>query len=175
MIGSAILALIGTLIGGGLTIATNLYLDNRRTAAKARQLSRAIAGEADAVLRIVEARRYITTIKALAELARKGDHRSLEIVARKDYFPTIEANLASIGLLPADLPSLVPRMLTFSKSALEDFERLAHTEDATTIPGANLALQYDELAAVMEEGMSTARQIITRVAAIYGRADSPPA
>jgi len=164
---SAIAALLGTLLGGGLTIASNLLLEHVRTASKAQQLSRAIAGEASALIMIVEARGYIAMIKGLADLARRGERRRLEIMARRDYFPTIEANLDSIGLLPADLPILVPRLLTFSKSALEDFDRLATAKEAA-IAELNLARQYDKLAAVIEEAMSAARQIVTTVAAIYG-------
>lgn len=167
MNGSAIAALVGTLLGGGLTIASNLLLEHVRTASKAQQLAHAIAGEANAVVMIVEARGYIAITKALAELARKGERQRLKIMARRNYFPTIEANLGSIGLLPADLPILVPRLLTFSKSALEDFDRLANADDAE-IAELNLALQYDELAIVLEEAMSTAQKIVTTVATIYG-------
>lgn len=165
--GSAIAALVGTLLGGGLTIASNLLLEHVRNAAKAQQLAHAVAGEASALVMIVEARGYISLIKTLAELARQGERRRLEIIARRNYFPTIEANLGLIGLLPADLPILVPRLLTFSKSALEDFDRLATATDPE-IAELNLALQYDQLAAVLEEAMSTARKIVVAVAAIYG-------
>jgi hypothetical protein len=43
-------ALAGALVGGGLTIAANYLLEHARTADRAEQLSRAIAGEVSAVL-----------------------------------------------------------------------------------------------------------------------------
>lgn len=173
MSGAAIAALLGTLLGGALTIASNLLLEHMRATSRARQLARAVAGEASALIRIAEARGYIPAVKALAELARRGERHRLEIMARRNYFPAIEANLDSIGLLPADLPILVPRLLTFSKSALEDFDSLATADDAA-LAKLNLALQYEELAAVLEEAVSTARQIVATVTAIYGSPRAVP-
>ena len=158
---------MGALVGGVLTISSNLVLEHVRAASKAQQLAHAIAGEALALIRIVETRRYMELIQGLAALARTGERRRLEVVAQRNYFPTIEANLDSIGLLPADLPLLVPRLLTFSKSALEDFNRLVSMDDRAFLE-LDLVRQYDELAFVLRESLKAAQEIVAGVATIYG-------
>ena len=77
MSGSAIPALVGALVGGVLTISSNLVLEHVRAASKAQQLAHAIAGEALALIRIVETRRYMELIQGLAALARTGERRRL--------------------------------------------------------------------------------------------------
>ncbi len=167
MTSSAIPALVGALVGGALTIASNLVLEHLRAASKAQQLAHAIAGEALALIEIVETRRYVELVRACADLARKGERQRIEIVAQRNYFPTIEANLDSIGLLPADLPIMVPRLLTFSKSALEDFDRLASINERAFLE-LDLVRQYEELDFVLMMSLTAARGIVGRVAAIYG-------
>src|SRR4051812_4259528 len=97
-----LLPLLGVVIGGFLTIASNLILEYFRARRRSEQLSHAVAGEVAAVLSIVEKRQYLRGVQERVELGRKGKWVPLEISVKRDYFPTIQANLESIGLLPAE-------------------------------------------------------------------------
>jgi hypothetical protein len=150
-----------------LTTASSLVLESFRSARRAEQLSHAIAGEVAAVLRVIEMRDYVRGLQSRAESARHGDWQAFQVSAKRNYFPTIEANLDSIGLLPAELPILVPTYLTLAKAALEDLDILgAMTPEDCSV--ADLALRYDELATMLQEGRAVGRQVVMTVATIYG-------
>jgi hypothetical protein len=160
-------ALAGVLVGGAITIAGNLFLELFRNAGRARQLAHAVAGEISAVLWLLDRRQYIPGIKAAAETARAGQRKELKISVKESYFPTIEANLNSIGLLPSDLPLLIPKFLTLSKAVLEDFAQLLEMNVGHITP-QELAIYLDDLAALMEEANLAGMQVVTSVAAFYG-------
>lgn len=159
-------ALIGGLIGGALTICGNLLHEWWRDGRSAEQLSRAIAGEVGALLRILKRRRYAETIKDYAQRAREGEIFVFDGRVSKNYFPVIEASLEKIGSLPAQLPALIPELLTLAKSALEDLEAIEGGEwqhrDAQ-----GYAAGYEELARILESAETIAGNIQAEVRRIY--------
>jgi hypothetical protein len=160
-------ALCGALVGGGLTIAANMIQEHMRTAGRAEQLAHAIAGEVAAIMGIVNARGYLEELRGLANSARSGLARAYRVTAKRNFFSTIEANLDSIGLLPAELPILVPRFLTLGKAALEDFESISALNE-TNWHVNELSLRYSALADILEEAGRTGARIVTLVDTFYG-------
>jgi hypothetical protein len=160
-------ALLGAAVGGGLLIVANYLQERARTANRAEQLARAIAGEVTAVLRVVEVRGYLKEVKDRAQATREGRRQPFRISAQRNFFSTIEANLDSIGLLPGELPVLVPTLLTIGKAILEDFDVLrAMTQGQGT--EIDLAARYDELAILLEAGIACGGRILRLVTEIYG-------
>jgi hypothetical protein len=160
-------ALIGGVIGGVLTIAGNLIHEWWRDRRNSRQLSHAIAGEVGALVRILERRRYLETIKDYAQRARQGEIAVFDGRISKNYFPVIEASLDQIGTLPGELPILIPELLTLAKSALEDLEAIEAGEWSDR-DAEGYATGYDELAEVLESGLDAGRSIVVAVARVYG-------
>jgi hypothetical protein len=167
MTSGSVSVLLAVVLGSALTLAAQVLLELLRDGRKSEQLSHAIAGEIYALLQIVEARNYIETVKAHHAFAAAGTGMILVIPISQTYFSVIEANLQNIGLLPAELPLLIPKFLTLSKSALEDVSALNdgkwHGKEAS-----ELAVMYDGLRQVFEAAIATGRQIVSLIATIYG-------
>jgi hypothetical protein len=117
-------ALIGGFVGGLLTISGNLIHEWWRDRRRSEQLAHAIAGEARALVHIIERRRYLEIIKDYAQRARQGEVIAFEGRITRNYFPVIEASLDQIGMLRGEMPLLIPEMLTLAKSVLEDMEAI---------------------------------------------------
>jgi hypothetical protein len=160
-------ALIGAVIGGGLTILGDLAQEMWRDSRRAEQLSHAIAGEVGAIIEVVEKRQYVENIKAYAQLAHAGQAEFMRVRVTKDYFPVTQSSLEHIGMLPAELPLLIPKFLTLANAALEDLEALA-AGDWNECKVDELAESYDELAEVLEAALTAGRSLVIVVAMIYG-------
>jgi hypothetical protein len=159
--------LIGVIVGGALTLAVQVILELVRDARKTQQLSHAIAGEISALLGIIAARRYVEMIAQYSHSASLGNRQILKINIQNNYFSVIEANLQHIGMLPVELPLLVPRFLILSKSAIEDVSTMnSGAWDAMTAP--ELVHMYDELGLVIQRATQTGHEIITLIAMLYG-------
>lgn len=163
---STIAALAGAAVGGSLTIISSFVLESYRTAARAEQLAHAIAGEVCAILEIVERRGYLNLLEDHRRRALRGERVAVNVKVSHNYFATIEANLDSIGMLPAELPLLIPRFLTYAKSAIEDLSLV--DDPSPAMPAAQLAGIYSELIDVLEHALRNGQKIVALVAAIYG-------
>jgi hypothetical protein len=163
---ATIWTLAAVIVGGAISIAGQVILELARDRRKAEQLSHAIAGEISALLLIVDGRRYIEAIQEHLALARVGTAMLLKVHIEQTYFSVIEANLQNIGLLPAELPLLIPKFLTLSKSALEDFGAM-RAGDWDGKAAAELAPMYEGLHQVFVAATTTGRQIVALVATIY--------
>jgi hypothetical protein len=163
---STIAALAGAAVGGSLTIISNFVLESYRTAAHAEQLAHAIAGEVVAILEIVKRRGYVTLLEEHRSRALRGERVSLNVKVAHNYFATIEATLDSIGMLPAELPLLIPQFLTYAKSAIEDLSLIENPSPA--MPARQLAGIYGELIDVLSHAIKNGQSIVALVAAIYG-------
>jgi hypothetical protein len=167
MTSTTIWTLLAVIIGGGISVGGQVILELVRDRRKAEQLSHAIAGEISALLLLVDGRRYVEAIQEHHALARVGTAMLLRVRIEQTYFSVIEANLQNIGLLPAELPLLIPKFLILSKSALEDFGAI-RAGDWDGKAAAELAPMYEGLRHVIVAATTTGRQIVTLVATIYG-------
>jgi hypothetical protein len=159
--------LVGVILGGTLTFAVQIILELIRDARKTEQLSHAIAGEISALLELVAARQYVEAIDEHLRLATQGSGSILNVHIEKNYFSVIEANLQNIGMLPVELPLLVPRFLTLSKSVLEDIDALNKGVWESAGP-EDLVRMYDGLAHVIKAAIKTGHQIVALIATLYG-------
>jgi hypothetical protein len=91
----------------------------------------------------------------------------MRVRVSKAYFPVTESSLENIGMLPADLPLLIPKFLTLAKAALEDIEAIdaGYWNDRES---DELAESYEELAQVLEAALTAGRNVVIVVVMIYG-------
>jgi hypothetical protein len=167
MNGSVWTTLAAAIVGGLIAVVGGTVLEMIRDERKAAQLSHAIAGEIKAVLEIIEARQYRAAVATYLQRAREGDAQILRIHLQQKYFAVIQANLQFIGLLPVELPILIPRFLNVANSGIEDVNGLSSGHfDSFTAP--QLADLYAGLDQVLAEVTRAGKEIISLVAAMYG-------
>ncbi|GAC1497453.1 MAG: hypothetical protein NVS1B6_03130 [Steroidobacteraceae bacterium] len=165
--GSSGVILIAVVLGSVLTLIAQVFIELLRDARKSEQLSHAIAGEISALLQIINARGYRQMVKAHLAEAAAGRATILKVRIEERYFSVIEANLQHIGMLPVELPLLVPKFLTLAKSAIEDVSFLNSREwDNKT--ASELATIYEVLRQVLEDVTATGQEIIAVIAVMYG-------
>ena len=167
MTSGSVSVLLAVVLGSALTLVAQVLLELLRDARKAEQLSHAIAGEILALIQIVEARNYMEAVKAHHALALAGTAAILEVRIEQTYFTVIEANLQNIGMLPVELPLLIPKFLTLSKSALDDVSEL-NTGKWQGKEASEMAVMYDGLRQVLEAAMAAGREIVSLIATMYG-------
>lgn len=163
---SSIAALLGALIGATGPILVHFLTDNAQRRQKARQLSLAIAGELAAVSEIVRRRQYLEGIAELKMAATTGNILHFNARISFDYFPVISGSMNDLGILPGELPVLIPRFLTFAKSVLEDMHSLTHGEWGQRA-NEEIVEGYDQLHALLEETISLSENIQKEVMRIY--------
>ncbi|MHB8477882.1 MAG: hypothetical protein ACYDBZ_16520 [Steroidobacteraceae bacterium] len=168
MNGSVWVTLAIAIVGGLIAVVGQTILEMIRDGRKAEQLSHAIAGEVSVILQLIEARQYRKTINACIAAARAGNPLILKIRLHQKYFSVIEANLHSIGVLPAELPILIPRFLNVANAGIEDINGLAEGGYFDQMTAPELATLYEGLDQVIVEVIDTGQKIIELVATIYG-------
>ena len=165
--GSSGVVLAAVVLGSVLTLLAQVFIELMRDARKSEQLSHAIAGEISALLEIIKTRRYLEMVKAHFAEATGGRVTILQVRLEERYFSVIEANLQQIGILPVELPLLIPKFLTLSKAAIEDVS-LVNSGEWDSKTASELAELYDALRQALEDVTATGREIISVIATMYG-------
>lgn len=162
----AIAALFGAFVGAAGPIAVNLINDRVQRKRRAKQISLAVAGEVAAILEIIRRRNYLEGIRKAESDAETGNPWFIKIRITREYFPVVEAALVDLGILPDELPSLIPRFLTLAKSALEDLQALdgGHWNDRAA---EDIIDGYRGLRDVFEGAMEVAAAILVIVRRLY--------
>jgi hypothetical protein len=168
MNGSVWATLTVAVIGGLIAVIGQTVLEMIRDGRKAGQLSHAIAGEVSVILQLIEARKYRSAINACITATSAGNPLILKIHLHQKYFSVIEANLQSIGVLPADLPILIPRFLNIANAGIEDINALAAGGYFDHLTAPELVELYEGLDKIIVELNETGQKIIVLVATIYG-------
>lgn len=168
MNGSVWATLAVAVVGGLLAVGGQTILEMIRDGRRAEQLSHAIAGEVAVVLQLIEARQYRTAIAECIRATTDGNPQILKIHLHQKYFSVIEANLQSIGVLPAELPVLIPRFLNVANAGIEDINGLAAGGYFDNLMAPELVQLYTGLDQVIVEVIETGQKIVTLVATIYG-------
>jgi hypothetical protein len=106
-------------------------------------------------------------VKAHLVEATGGRVTILKVRLEEKYFSVIEANLQHIGILPVELPLLIPKFLTLSKAAIEDVS-LVNSGEWDSKTASELAELYDGLRQALEDVTATGREIISVIAIMYG-------
>jgi hypothetical protein len=161
-------ALMGAVIGASATLLADYFREKREIARRAEQIALAAAGEISALMEIVRRRDYIKSIQELERAAAQGEAIKFTVRITHNYFPVLEASVVELGILPDDLPSLIPRFLTFAKSALEDIQAIegGFWDER---PVNQWQSGYGELAQVLEDAMGVGTQILAAVEKLYPR------
>jgi hypothetical protein len=168
MTGSVWITLIVAMVGGFVAVIGQTILEMIRDGRKAEQLSHAIAGEVSVVLQLIEARKYRQAINDCIAQVKGGNRLILKIRLHQKYFSVIESNLQSIGVLPAELPILIPRFLNVANAGIEDINGLAAGGYFDDLTAQELVEMYEGLDQIFVEVIETGQKIISLVATIYG-------
>ena len=127
--------IVGGIIGiaGGVIGPTLLEFFKRKI--ERENLTGAFIAEIDALLKIVERRRYVEELESLILQAKSGIDRnasfSYQFSVRRNPFPVYDANLSKIGILKAPLPQKITQLYAQATSILEDIEDM---RDGKNIP-----------------------------------------
>ncbi len=117
------LPLLGVLIGGLVVFSSNYFLETRRYSVESKRLAFAFRGEVQALITLVEKRRYIEGFqKAIEFMEKSGKPFVISISVRQNYFPVFTSNVNKIGMLRNYLPELIARFYLQASSVLEDLE-----------------------------------------------------
>jgi hypothetical protein len=168
MTGSVWITLIVAMVGGFVAVIGQTILEMIRDGRKAEQLSHAIAGEVSVVLQLIEARKYRQAINDCIAQVKGGNRLILKIRLNQKYFSVIESNLQSIGVLPAELPILIPRFLNVANAGIEDINGLAAGGYFDDLTAQELVELYAGLDQIFVEVIETGGKIISLVTTIYG-------
>lgn len=118
--------LIGTMVGGGISLLTAHWTLTKQRRDEKRNLAGAFAGEIGAILEIVRRREYVRHLHdAIASIDQSGQVCSFVIKIRQEYFAVYKRNVHQIGLLDSPLPQDIAKFYTFCFSILEDFHTMA--------------------------------------------------
>jgi hypothetical protein len=121
-VNTAVIALLGVIVGGLLSFGGQFFLQWRERKHLARQVALGLAGEIAALVRIAEQREYA---KRLREFVKSGLVVKTFIFARRNYFKVFDANADKVGLLGGDLPESVAAFYVQAAAILEDFETVS--------------------------------------------------
>ena len=111
-------ALLGALIGGVLTAAATIGADVRRERSQARNLAIATAGEACAVAEMVRRRQWANMVAECYVDATQGSVAQFSAQLPPEILPVARSAQQSAGVLPGNLPALVPRLVMLADSWL---------------------------------------------------------
>lgn len=160
-------AVVLIILGGMLSIAGGavaswlpLFLSNRRQRST---LAASLAAEISAIVAICERHKYIEHCNQLLQHMKKNPHvNGVRMHLRQDYTSIFAANLALLGLLPAERAADVVKFYTQIKSLIEN----AHPEAAVP-PTPEAAIHHlENQIALLEETMSLGRSVSKALLAI---------
>jgi len=126
---------IGGVIGVAGGVISPLLLEIWKRKTERENLTGAFISEINALLQIVERRKYVEELESLISQAKSGIDRNAiyfyQFSVRRNPFPVYEANLSKIGILKNPLPQKIAQFYARSSSILED---IADMRDRKNIP-----------------------------------------
>ena len=166
-------ALLGALIGGGIAPLTSWWIESRKEGRVARNAVVAAASELDAVLIMLNARRWREGVAAALQLAESGTVFRIEIFVKDDYLPLCRVALKHAGSIDNDLAVLLARAIILQDGLISDIQRLSKYDiDA---PGSLLRSDdpeqavtiYQDLLQIIDSGFEVGSQIIALAKLMY--------
>ncbi|BAU13015.1 hypothetical protein LEP3755_35510 [Leptolyngbya sp. NIES-3755] len=154
---AAVAGLIGAGIGaaGGIVTATlNFQL---QTLKERRGLASAFYGEIEALLQIVERRKYIEGIEYSLMNIQAGAREFYSFKLTRSYFNVYEKNIDKIGLLPSPLPGKIVLLYTIAFAILEDIDTL-NGEGINRWENKEIEDHLNELRSLFSEAVSIGEQ-----------------
>ncbi|MEJ2789471.1 MULTISPECIES: hypothetical protein [unclassified Pseudoxanthomonas] len=172
-IDSGIAALLGALVGGITSWLATWSIEARRDRRQAKSLALAAASEIDAVLAIVNARKWRDGFVEALEEAEQGNVQRVTVHVRQDYFPLTRAAMAHAGVINRDLSVLLARFVILADGVTADLRRIAENDIGTDgslfddAEGAKVA--YAELIEITDAAFHVGREAVTLVSHMYPR------
>ena len=108
-------AILGALLGGILQIVHKICTDKKEN----ESLVRAIGCEVDAIIRLIQHRRYFEFIEEFIEISKNGNPTSIVIDVRSNYFHIYESLGDKIGRLDKKFVIKVVNFYSYCKSAID--------------------------------------------------------
>ncbi|AYY80254.1 hypothetical protein ACNARK_05165 [Proteus sp. DFP240708] len=104
----AVTALIGSLIGAGITACSGLYMERRRHRRNVEIYTAGFIAEVESLVEIINIRGYITDLESTLQTLPKDQSISFNILIPDNYARFYDANIAYVGLLkPTTAKNLV--------------------------------------------------------------------
>lgn len=117
--------ILATFVGGGIAIASSFGLEYFKATRDSRALALSFEGSTQAIIDIVEARKYRQWIATLiAEIDEGKGAVIFKISASREYTEIYRSNVGKIGSLRGELPALIARFYIVTNSILEDVDAL---------------------------------------------------
>lgn len=174
-------ALLGSLAGACGSYLANLKMLETRQRREERRVARALQGEIESMIQIVQLRDYATGLRSAAEDFRQGKISPFVVPIGQNYFSVFEAHTAQIGALQGDLPRRVAEVYTLAKALVDDFRGIAdkdwesYAKNLKQLPPQlqqtnlqDMAKRFDERANFINEAMKRASDTATQLADTYG-------
>lgn len=114
-------AVVGALAGTGGRLLEWWFRERRQT----RRMARALRGELEALLSILDEREYASKMRESASEIRREERISIPgVAARQDFFSVFQAKVAELGRLEGELPAQIAEVYVLMKAIVEDFTSL---------------------------------------------------
>jgi hypothetical protein len=152
--------IISVLVGGGLALSGGAVSAIWRQRRERRSLAYALAGEIQAIVDVMQMRKYQEVVKHYIEKVKEtNEPLAFQIRAGQNYLAIYEANATKIGLLPRNAARRVARFYTHLKAFLEDV-----TDEDLVVESATESLQrlsaLDEiLGRLVSEGLKVSSEL----------------
>jgi hypothetical protein len=152
--------IFSVLVGGGLALvggAGSTIWQNRR---ERRSLGYALAGEIQAIVDVVERKKYREVVDQCIETVMKTKQpHSIRIRMKQNYFVVYEANAAKIGLLPRNTARRVARFYTYLKAIIEDVTDEDYVVQSDTEALQRLRALRELLDSLVTKGLKVAGEL----------------
>ncbi|WP_368648498.1 hypothetical protein ABRZ10_05450 [Castellaniella ginsengisoli] len=113
--------LISAIVGGVIAIGGNLTIEWFRHRRRAKSLALALRGEINAIIEVVEIRRYAELLsEGIGIVVATKKHQLWHLPAKSRYFIIYEENASDLGILSSDVTEHIARTYALAKSFLDD-------------------------------------------------------
>jgi hypothetical protein len=163
--GSAVVGLVGVVIGGAIGFSGQALLRHFERQHLARQVAKGFAGEIEALISIVERRNYVSVLKSAAAATPPP---SLLISVTREYFRVFEANVDKLGLLDDALPAQVASFYVQASAVIEDFNAISQPGFLSALGQTQGQLHYLNAAALLEDTLALGQQTVAELRTFAG-------
>lgn len=158
---------LGVIIGGAISYLNTARLETRKQETESRRLALAFQGEIQALIGIIDRRKYLVTIQWFIDQMEKTDKRyNFHLHIRRNYFLVYQNNVSNIGLLPCSLPGLIAQFYVQASAVLEDIESLRDgTLDEVNLP--DFISNMKTLHSLLKDTVLIGEKIIEKTESLY--------
>lgn len=175
MTNETVAALIGAVVGSLGSAFGLVWVEWCRERRNTKGAAMAIAAEVSALIQVIEHRRLLEAVSHWAQSCREQKAAlRFKIRVKEDYLLCTKAHVERIGQFNEPLPTLISSLLSHSKSAAEDLNRLYENEGVVKTPDnadadwEECAMYYSELHEVLEQVVHTGKEMIAAANRLYG-------